>query len=126
MKIVASLQALIGLGNAEGGTDHWWGQRVSAAALLPLGLWCVVMFATLDSYGHADVVAFVAVPRNGILLSLLCVTLAYHSALGVQVVIEDYVHATGLIRASLIVSRIAHLVVALVAVYAVFEIGTGA
>ena len=109
-----------------GGTDHFWGQRVSAVALLLLGLWFVVQLATLSGFAHEDVVTFVVVPHNRILLSLLCVALAYHSNLGVQVVIEDYVHAAGLHRFSLIVSRIAHLLVAVLSVYAVFAIGVGA
>lgn len=126
MSLSASVRALVGLGDAEGGTDHFWGQRVSAVALLLLGLWFVVQLATLNGFAYEDVVAFVAAPYNRILLSLLCVMLAYHSNLGVQVVIEDYVHAAGLFRVSMIGSRIAHLLVAVLSVYAVFAIGVGA
>lgn len=126
MNIAATLRAVFGFGDAERGTDHWWGQRLSAIALALLGLWFVVSLATLSSFAHADVAAFIAMPLNSILLSLLCVTLAYHSYLGVQVVIEDYVHAARLNKASLIISRIAHLVVASVAVYAILEMGSRA
>jgi succinate dehydrogenase / fumarate reductase membrane anchor subunit len=70
--------------------------------------------------------AFIEKPLNGILLALLCAVLAYHSHLGVQVVIDDYVHAAGLNKASLIISRIAHLAVVAVAIYAIQGIGSGA
>jgi succinate dehydrogenase / fumarate reductase membrane anchor subunit len=126
VNVSATLRAVFGLGDVERGTDHWWGQRLSAIALALLGLWFVVALATLSSFAHTDVAAFIAMPLNSVLLSLFCVTLAYHSYLGVQVVIEDYVHAAGLNKASLIISRIAHLVVASVAVYAILGIGSGA
>jgi succinate dehydrogenase / fumarate reductase membrane anchor subunit len=108
------------------GTGHFVAQRVTAVALILLGLWFAASFGGLDSLEHAIVMAFIAKPLNGILLALLCAVLAYHSHLGVQVVIDDYVHAAGLNKASLITSRIAHLAVALVAVYAIQRIGSGA
>ena len=69
---------------------------------------------------------FISGPVNPVLLILLCVTVAYHSYLGVQVVIEDYVHAHGLKVASLILSRFAHVVVAVASVYSILSIGFGA
>ena len=99
-------------------------QRVTAIALIFLGLWFAASISAFDSLEHVIVLAFIAKPLNGVLLALLCASLAYHSYLGVQVVIEDYVHAPGLHRASLIISRIAHLVVALVALYAILGIGS--
>lgn len=126
MSLSASVRALVGLGDAESGTDHFFGQRVSAVVLLLLGLWFVVQLASLNGFAHENVVAFVAVPHNRMLLSLLCVMLAYHSNLGVQVVIEDYVHGAGLHRVSIIISRIAHLLVAVLSIYAAFAIGVGA
>jgi len=101
-------------------------QRVTAIALLLLGPWFALSISSLDSLEHVVVMTFIAEPLNSVLLALLCATVAYHSYLGVQVVIEDYVHAAGLNRASLITSRIAHLLVALVAAYAILRIGSGA
>lgn len=125
MNVPATLRAVFGLGDAAGGTDHWWGQRVTAAILAVLGIWFVGSLTTLNGFAHADVAAFIAAPLNSILLSLLCVTLAYHSHLGVQVVIDDYVHAPKLNRASIIASRIFHLLLAVVAAYALLGVGPG-
>jgi len=108
------------------GTAHFVAQRVTAVALILLGLWFAASVGGLDSLEHTIVMEFIAKPLNGILLALLCAVLAYHSHLGVQVVIDDYVHAAGLNKASLIISRIAHLAVAAVAIYAIQGIGSGA
>jgi succinate dehydrogenase / fumarate reductase membrane anchor subunit len=126
MKLVASLRALTGLGDAAGGTDHWWGQRITGVALVILGLWFAASVVVLPSLEHSVVVEFTSRPLNRVLLSLLCLVAAYHSYLGVQVVIDDYVHVAKLNQVSMIVSGIGHLVVAAVAIYAIFEIGAGA
>jgi len=126
MKPVASMRALFGLGDAEGGTDHWWGQRISGIALVLLGLWFIASVLVLPSFEYHVIVEFVSRSLNNVLLSLLCLAAAYHSNLGVQVVIEDYVHGSALFKASIMISRIAHFLLAIVAVYAVIRIGNGA
>jgi len=125
MSLKTPLGRVLGLGSAKEGTDHWWGQRVSAVAMIILGSWFVYSLLRLDSLTYLDVIRFIGVPLNGILLSLLSITLAYHSYLGVQVVIEDYVHAPGTKVASLLLSRFAHVFVAIAAVYAILVIGIG-
>ena len=105
------------------GTRHFVAQRVTAVILIFLGLWFAVSIIGIDIFAHGVVVAFVADPLNVFLLTLLTVTLAYHSYLGVQVVIEDYVHASGLKAASLIASRIAHVLIAIALAYSIFKIG---
>ncbi len=94
--------------------------------LVLLGLWFAVSLTTMTEFSYAEVVTAINRIINRMLLLLLIVVMAYHSYLGVQVVIEDYVHASGLNKASLIISRIAHLVVASVAVYATLAISSGA
>jgi succinate dehydrogenase / fumarate reductase membrane anchor subunit len=125
MKLRAPLGLVLGLGTAKDGTSHWWGQRVSAIALLGLGLWFAFSLTTSTGYGHAEMVAEIARPINGILLLLLTVTMAYHSYLGIQVVIEDYVHAPGVKVLTLILSRFAHVLLVTAAVYAILKIGLG-
>ncbi len=126
MSLRSPLGRVLGLGTAKDGTSHWWGQRVSGAALAVLGLWFAWCLATLSGFSHAEAVAFIGQPLNSVLLLLLSVAMAYHSYLGVQVVIEDYVHGHGLKIASLILSRFAHVFLAVAAIYAILKIGIGA
>jgi len=117
------LARALGLGSAKEGTEHFIAQRISAIASVILGCWFLYAMLTIESMAYLEVTRFIAAPLNSVLLSLLCVTIAYHSYLGVQVVIEDYVHAHGLKLASLIASRFAHVFLAIVSVYAVLRIG---
>jgi len=126
MSLRAPLGKVLGLGSAKDGTDHWWAQRVSAVALAMLGLWFVVALMRLDGLGYTQAIAFIGAPLNSVLLALLCATVAYHSYLGVQVVIEDYVHAGGIKVVALIASRFAHIFLAVASVYAILKIGLGA
>jgi len=126
MSLRAPLGRVLGLGTAKDGTDHWWGQRVSGIALVLLGLWFIAALVIMPSLEHGSVVEFIGRPLNSVLLSLLCLTAAYHSLLGVQVVIEDYVHAHGSKIVSLILSRFAHVFVTVISIYAILRIGLGA
>ena len=126
MSLRTPLGQVLGLGTAKDGTSHWWGQRVSAVALLLLGLWFAWWLAVTPDFSHAAVVAAIGRPINSIFLLLLAVTLAYHSYLGIQVVIEDYVHAPGLKLATLLFSRFAHILLVAAAVFAILKIGLNA
>jgi succinate dehydrogenase / fumarate reductase membrane anchor subunit len=117
------LGRVLGLGSAGEGTGHFVGQRVSALALLLLGAWFGYHLFTLDSFAFLDAVRFIGNPLNAVLLVLLVLTLAYHSWLGVQAVIEDYVHAPVLKILSLVASRFVHVFVAVAAVYAILVVG---
>ena len=125
MSLRSPLSRVLGSGSAREGTEHWWQQRVSAVALLILGLWFAVSIAGLDDFGHPAIAAWAGSPFNAIMLLLLAVTLAWHSMLGVQVVIEDYVHEPGTKVVSLLLSRFAHVFVAIAAVYGILVIGIG-
>ncbi len=126
MSLRSPLGRVLGLGSAKDGTDHWWAQRVSAAALALLGLWFVISIASLQPLEYAAARGFIGAPLNSVLLILLALTMAYHSYLGLQVVIEDYVHATGAKIAALVTSRFAHVFLAVAAVYAILKIGFAA
>lgn len=126
MSLRTPLGRVLGLGTAKEGTGHFWGQRVSALGLLLLGLWFVASMLTMPGFSYSDAVAFVAAPLNAVLLLLLTITMAYHSTLGVQVVIEDYVHSHGLKLAALIIIRFAHVLFAAAAIYAILKIGLSA
>lgn len=123
MSIKTPLGRVLGLGSAKEGTDHWWTQRVSAVSNLLLGLWFAVSMIQMPGFEYLDVMRFLADPWNGVLMSLLCASLAFHSYLGVQVVLEDYVHAPALKVVSLLASKFAHLLIAFASIYAILRIG---
>lgn len=126
MSLRAPLGRVLGLGTAKDGTDHWWGQRVSGVALVLLGLWFVASLVMLPTLEHTAVTDFIGRPINTVLLALLCLTVAYHSYLGVRVVIEDYVHGHGVKIVFLVLSRFVHIFVAVISIYAILRIGLGA
>lgn len=81
-----------GLGSAKSGTGHFWWQRVTAVFLLVLSPWILGMLVALVGADHAQVQAALAKPANAIALSLFAISLFWHSRLGLQVVVEDYIH----------------------------------
>jgi len=81
-----------GLGSAKEGRDHWWQQRLTAIALVPLLFWFVVSIIANVGADYAAMRAWLGAPGNATLLILLIVAAFHHAQLGVQVVIEDYVH----------------------------------
>ncbi|GLQ45481.1 succinate dehydrogenase membrane anchor subunit [Dyella lipolytica] len=81
-----------GLGSAQSGVGHWWTQRVTAAGLVLLGIWFVVLVLGLLHADYATARAAVAKPWNAVLLVAFLITAFWHAVLGLQVVIEDYVH----------------------------------
>lgn len=81
------------LGSAKEGVGHWWSQRVSAVALIPLTLWFVASIIAHTGSEYATFIAWLRTPLASILIILLLIAIFYHTALGLQVVIEDYVHS---------------------------------
>ena len=125
MSLMTPLNRVLGLGRADGAAEHWWLQRVTAVALLPLGLWLAYELLTLPAFDYASVVAWVREPVTSILLILLVVAVGYHSAYGLQVVIEDYVTGKGARAAALIASTLAHAGLTIAAVFAVLRVAFG-
>ena len=116
----------IGLGSAKQGVEHWWRQRVTALALVPLTLWFVIAVIGLVGADHAAFVAWVRNPMVALFLVLLLVATFYHAALGLQVVIEDYVHGEPMRLAALLVMRLLCILFALRGVFAVAKLALGA
>ena len=81
-----------GLGSARQGSQDWWQQRVSAIALLPLSLWLAVYLSILPNVNYEEVLRWISIPWNTVLLLSFILLSLYHAMLGLQVVIEDYVH----------------------------------
>ncbi|TWT15634.1 succinate dehydrogenase, hydrophobic membrane anchor protein [Reyranella sp. CPCC 100927] len=84
-----------GLGSAQDGTHHWWLQRVTAIALVPLVVWFIISMLRVAPEGQAAVRAWIASPITMTMLILFIAVGLWHAALGMQVVIEDYVHTKG-------------------------------
>ncbi len=122
MSLRTPLGAAVGRGSARNGVHHWWVQRVTAVALLPLTLWLLVSLIQLPLTDHAAVVSWIGHDWHPVLLSLLVLVMTWHSQLGVQVVIEDYVHRHLLKTLSLLSSSFLHVLVAAGGIYAVLRI----
>ena len=89
------LHRVQGMGASHSGTGHFWRQRVTAAALVPLGLWFAFTVLGLAGNGEVAAVSYLAHPWNAILMGAFAVTMLYHMSLGLQVSIDDYVHSAG-------------------------------
>ena len=126
MGIVTPLNRVLGLGSAKEGVEHWWRQRLTAVALAVLGSWLAVSFCMLGDFSFAVVTAWLGAPLNAVLMILTLLTLAYHSQLGVRVVIEDYVHGHGTKLVSLAAMTFAHVILAVAGVFSVLKIAFGA
>jgi succinate dehydrogenase / fumarate reductase membrane anchor subunit len=109
-----------GLGSAKEGVAHWWAQRLSAVALALLVPWFLIFAVGVAGADHATVAARVAQPLNATLLLAFVGALLWHAQLGLQVVIEDYVHSRALELLALIAVR---LIFALAAVAALVALG---
>jgi succinate dehydrogenase / fumarate reductase, membrane anchor subunit len=101
------------------GRGHWRWQRLTALALLPLSVWLLWSWCLLRGTGFAYHRAWFAAPFHALLLALLVLCLCWHSWLGVQVVIEDYIPGKTSQRASLWANRLLHAALAVVGLYAI-------
>lgn len=111
-----------GLGSAKSGVHHWLAQRVSAVALAPLSVWFVWQATWLFSADFDAAQAFLAAPLNAMLMAVFAVTLLYHSYLGLQVIVEDYVAHEFKKLATLVVFQFIHVLLAVAAVSAVLKV----
>jgi succinate dehydrogenase / fumarate reductase membrane anchor subunit len=122
MSIQTPLGRVRGLGSAKHGTEHFWHQRLTAAAMVPLTVWFVWMVARYVGAAHADVVAALGHPINAALMLLFVVAGLYHMALGLRVVVEDYITVKGTKFALLFLVNFAAFAIAMVCVVAVLRI----
>ena len=125
MNLRTPLGRVLGSGSAKEGTEHWWQQRLTAAGLLVLGGWFVLSFTGLEQHGRSALADWIASPFNAVMLVLLAITLARHSSLGVQVVIEDYIHGPALKVLMLLAAKFVHAFLAIAAVLAVVKVSLG-
>jgi succinate dehydrogenase / fumarate reductase membrane anchor subunit len=119
------LARAIGFGSARSGVEHWWAERVSAIALVPLTVWFFAAVMANSRGGYAQFIAWLKEFSTSVFMVLLLIALFHHSALGLQVVVEDYVHSPLKFTAVLAV-RLASFALAIAGIVATLQIAWGA
>jgi succinate dehydrogenase / fumarate reductase membrane anchor subunit len=114
-----------GLGSAKDGTAHWWAQRLTAVALVPLTIWFVYAVVTMLGADRPQIIEWLSDPVTAVLMVVLLGATFHHGQLGLQVVIEDYVHNEGMKLALIILVKFAAVLLALGAIFAVLRIAFG-
>jgi succinate dehydrogenase / fumarate reductase membrane anchor subunit len=125
MSFKTPLNQVIGLGSAKEGVSHWWHQRLTAVAMLPLGLWFAISLLNVDLSSYPVLIAWIREPMTAVLLSLTVACLIYHSWLGIRVVVEDYVASKGAKVVILLLSSFAHAFLAAVSLFSILKIALG-
>ena len=119
MSLRSPLGRVLGFGPAREGVGHWWVQRVTAVALIPLTLWFVISLLARQLQSYDAMRGWLGQPWVAVLTILLVLTLAWHSKLGVEVVVEDYVHGKAAKTTLLLLSTFVHAAAAVAGVFAV-------
>jgi len=114
-----------GLGSAKQGTHHWVAERTTSIALILLGCWFVYFLISLMHADHLAAIQAIARPWNAVLLVAFLSTMFWHTQLGIQVVLEDYIHTSWLAMVSQLLVRFICILGALASVFAVVRIALG-
>ncbi len=114
-----------GLGAAGHGAEHWWLHRMTAVSNVPLIVAFVLIVASLSGASYEQAIGIVSHPLVALLLILAVISVANHMRLGMQIVIEDYVHDKGLKIATLIANNFFAVVIAVVCLFSVLKISFG-
>jgi succinate dehydrogenase / fumarate reductase membrane anchor subunit len=125
MSLRSPLGQVSGMGSAKTGTGHWWSQRVTAVALIPLTLWFLFSLLTLPGLEYVTVRTWLSFPMSAFLATLLVAVLTYHSYLGTTVVIEDYVHSHGTKLLFLLLLRFLYVLVGGAGIFAILRVAFG-
>lgn len=125
MSMQSPLGRVRGLGAAKQGPAHWWVQKVTAVALIPLSLWFVISVIGLIGADHAAFGAFLGNPGNATMMILTVLITCWHGAVGVQVVVEDYVHSEAYKILAILGTKLALGFIATFAVVSVLKAGFG-
>jgi succinate dehydrogenase / fumarate reductase membrane anchor subunit len=119
------LGRVLGLGSAKAGTEHWWVQRVTAVAGIPLTVFLIGFILTHIGASRAEMLASLRNPLVAILLALTVVNMLWHMKLGMQVIIEDYIHAPRNKFAALLLNAFFSAALGVAALYAILKMSFG-
>jgi succinate dehydrogenase / fumarate reductase membrane anchor subunit len=125
MSLRSPLSKAVGLGSAKHGFSHWWWQRVSAIALIPLSIWFVFSVVCLVGGEYQTAVDWLSSPFNATLMLLFVLAALFHGQTGLQVVIEDYVHTKWVNLSILLLIKFASALLAILATISVFKVVLG-
>jgi len=125
MSLRSPMGRVLGLGSAKDGTAHWWAQRVSAAALIPLTVWFMWSMLALPALDYGTVSAWLKMPSSSLLAVLLVAVLGYHSYLGTSVIVEDYVNSAGMKLFYLLSLRFLYVLVGGAGILAILRVAFG-
>lgn len=125
MSLRTPLARVKGAGSAGEGTHHFWHQRLTALALLPLVIWFCFSLASLRSLDYADVLAWLSSPFQAVLMICTMIAVFYHAALGLQVVLEDYVADRAVRTAAIIAVKLFCVLLAVTGIFSVLKIAIG-
>jgi succinate dehydrogenase / fumarate reductase, membrane anchor subunit len=112
-----------GLGSAKSGAVHWWMQRITSLALIPLTLWFLCAMVRMIGATREDVVSWMAGPLPIVLMIALVIATFHHLQAGLQVVIEDYVHHDWLRIGSVLLAKGLSVLLALACIVSVLRLG---
>lgn len=125
MSFRTPLKQALGLGAGHSGTSHWWVQRVTSVALVPLIAWFIIGLARHGGADYASARAWLGSPITAVLMILTLATIFYHGVLGIQVILEDYVGHETVRLALIVLVKFAAIVLAAAGIFAVLSIAFG-
>ena len=116
------LAAVRGLGSAKSGLHHWWNQRMTAVAMVPLVIWMVSLCILMAGASYQDALAIASHPANATVLILFVAVGFWHAILGLQVILEDYVAAEGLRLVLIVVIRMSAIALAALSILSILRV----
>ena len=116
------LAAVRGLGSAKSGLHHWWNQRMTAVAMVPLVIWMVSLCILMTGASYQDALAIAGHPANATVLILFVAVGFWHAILGLQVILEDYVAAEGLRLVLIVVIRMFAIALAALSILSILRV----